>query len=115
MDIQSLRKFCMSLPGVTEDIKWGHDLCFSIGGKMFCVTNLEPPLTASFKVDEDDFDELSSRDGFEPAPYMARHKWILINTASRATKNEWEQFVKRSYELVSSKLPAATRKKLKIG
>jgi predicted DNA-binding protein (MmcQ/YjbR family) len=114
MDIQSLRKFCMSLPATTEDVKWGHDLCFSIGGKMFCVAGLEPPLTASFKVDEDDFDELSSRDGFEPAPYMARHKWILINSASRATKKEWEQFVKRSYELVSAKLPAATKKKLKI-
>ena len=27
--------FCRSLPGATEDIKWEHDLIFSVGGKMF--------------------------------------------------------------------------------
>jgi predicted DNA-binding protein (MmcQ/YjbR family) len=44
MNIEALRKFCLSLPAVTEDVKWGADLCFSVGGKMFCVTSMEGPL-----------------------------------------------------------------------
>ena len=35
MDIDALRAICKKLPGVTEDIKWGNDLCFCIAGKMF--------------------------------------------------------------------------------
>ena len=31
----ALYEYCRGLPGVTEDIKWGHDLIFSVGGKMF--------------------------------------------------------------------------------
>ena len=35
MDIEDIRIMCTSLPGVTEDIKWGNDLVFSVGGKCF--------------------------------------------------------------------------------
>ncbi len=105
MDIESLRQLCNSFPGVTEDIKWGHDLCFSIGGKMFCVTGIEPPLSASFKVKDDEFDDMSSRPGMEPAPYVARYKWILVTDASKLSKKEWEHYIRQSYELVRSKLP----------
>ena len=41
MDIEKLRAICKALPAVTEDIKWEHDLVFSIGGKMFCVASPE--------------------------------------------------------------------------
>lgn len=41
MIIEDIQTICKSLPGVTEDIKWGHDLVFSIGGKMFCVVGLD--------------------------------------------------------------------------
>ena len=57
MDIEKLRNLCRALPAVTEDVKWGHDLCFSVAGKMFCVAALEGPLTVSFKVRDEEFDE----------------------------------------------------------
>jgi len=31
------RKFAAGLPGASEDIKWGADLVYSIGAKLFCV------------------------------------------------------------------------------
>jgi predicted DNA-binding protein (MmcQ/YjbR family) len=68
MNIETLRKICSSFPAVTEGIKWGNDLVFSVGDKMFCVASLEPPFSSSFKVPEDEFDELSNQDGFAPAP-----------------------------------------------
>ena len=112
MDIDNLRAYCLSLPAVTEDIKWQHDLVFSVGGKMFCVASLNPPLQFSFKVPDDEYEELSNRDGFIPAPYMARAKWVLVKKPSLLHKQDWEHFVKQSYELVKNKLTKKTRMQL---
>lgn len=114
MDIDTLRKFCHTLPAVTEDIKWDHDLCFSVGGKMFCVIGLEPPSRMSFKVPDEEFEELSTRDGFIPAPYMARAKWVSSEHPGRLKKKESEQFIARSYELVKSKLTKKVRRELSL-
>lgn len=57
MNIETIQSICRALPNVTEDIKWGHDLVFSIGGKMFCVVGLDQsPTSASFKVKEEEFE-----------------------------------------------------------
>ena len=114
MNIDFLRQFCKSLPAVTEDIKWGHDLCFSVGGKMFCVTSLEAPLTVAFKVTDEEFPELSERDGFMPAPYMARNKWVMVTDPSKLKRKEWEDYLLQSYELIKSKLTKKLRKELKL-
>ena len=114
MNIETLRKICSSLRSVTEDIKWGNDLVFSVGDKMFCVASLEPPFSCSFKVPEDEFGEISNQHGFKPAPYMATAKWVLVNDLSAMAKKEWEKYIKQSYELVKSKLTKKLREKLGI-
>jgi predicted DNA-binding protein (MmcQ/YjbR family) len=114
MEIESLRKYCLSLPAVVEDIKWGHDLVFSVGGKMFCVASLETPLTFSFKVRDEEFEELSVQDGFMPAPYMARAKWVLVTNPAKLHKKEWEEYVKQSYEMIKAKLTRKVRQELGI-
>lgn len=106
MNIEELRKICTSLPGVTEDIKWENHLCFNIGGKMFLITGLDQvPVTASFKTNDDDFANLSTREGFQPAPYLARHKWIHISDINHLSIKEWKKLIKNSYEIIRSKLP----------
>ena len=76
MNLESLRAFCLSLPGATADIKWGQDLVFSVGKKMFCAVNTEPPHQCSFKTSDEDFAELIEREGMRPAPYLARVMWV---------------------------------------
>src|SRR5215470_7461926 len=111
MNIEELQTFCKNLPAVTEDVKWGHDLVFSVGGKMFTVIGLsETPITASFKVPDEEFDEISNREGFMPAPYLARHKWVFINDIRKLSKAEWKKYLKQSYELVKQKLSPKTKK-----
>lgn len=105
MDIETLRELCRALPAVTEDIKWGHDLCFSVAGKMFCVAALDGPLTVSFKVKDEEFEELSSSPGMRPAPYVARYKWVLVEDVSQLSRKEWAHYVRQSYELVKARLP----------
>ena len=113
MHLVDIQTICRQLPGVTEDIKWGHDLVFSIGGKMFCVTGLEQsPTTASFKVTDEEFEEMAGRPGFKPAPYVAKYKWVWIDDINKMKKADWKKYLKQSYELVKNKLPAKTRKQL---
>ena|ERR1700722_14814018 len=105
INIELIRNICNSLPSVTEDIKWGNDLCFIIAGKMFCVVSLEIPLKVSLKVTEEEFDELTNRQGIVPAPYVARHKWILIENINLFSPDQWDFYIKQSYNLVKAKLP----------
>ena len=41
MDLEQVRKYCLSLPHVTERVQWGNDLLFCIGEKMFAVAGLD--------------------------------------------------------------------------
>ena len=104
VNIEDIRTFCLSHPGTTEDIKWGNDLCFSVGGKMFCVVVLTGTMTISFKVTEEEFDEVSSSEGFIPAPYVARYKWVLLEDPGKISKKALLDYIKQSYTLVKSKL-----------
>ena len=109
MNIEQLRAYCLSLPHVSEDVKWGNDLCFLIGEKMFCVTDMKGPFTASFKVRDEEFDELSASNDIIPAPYVARYKWVQVQKPDRLTKKDWEHYIRQSYELIRSKLPKKIR------
>lgn len=112
MNIESLRTLCLSFPGVTEDIKWGSDLCFLVGEKMFCVTSADTAEGVSFKVTDEEFDDLTSQEGIIPAPYMARNKWVYVLDFSRMADSQWQHYVRQSYELVKSKLPKKIRENL---
>ena len=109
MDLESLRRYCMSLPHVEEDVKWGHDLCFLIGRKMFCVVNLEPARgdksMVAIKATPEEFAELVEREGIIPAPYMARNHWVSLQEYTSLPWRELQQRIARSYELVKATLP----------
>jgi len=104
MDIETIRDICKNLPSVTEDIKWGNDLCFMIGGKMFCVTPMNTPLRVSIKVTDEEFGEMTNLQGIIPAPYAARYKWILIEDVNIFSQKKWEYYIAQSYNMVKSKL-----------
>jgi predicted DNA-binding protein (MmcQ/YjbR family) len=112
MDIEILRSICLSFPAVTETVKWGNDLCFCISEKMFCVTSLEPPHTFSFKVTDAEFDGLSGSEGFIPAPYLARAKWVLVTDSSKLSRKDLKKYLKQSYDLITAKLPKKQRRDL---
>jgi|ERR1017187_7628566 predicted DNA-binding protein (MmcQ/YjbR family) len=112
MDIEILRKICLSLPGATEDIKWEADLCFLIGGKMFCVTGFEPGSSVTLKVPDPEFEEMIAGPGFSPAPYLARAKWVQVEDLDQLSKEEWSRLIQQSYELVKSKLPKKVLKEM---
>ena len=110
MNIEQLRKFCLSFPGATEDIKWGADLCFSVGAKMFCVTGADGGGGMSFKCTPEKFNELIEREGIDPAAYVGRYKWVHVADQKALTPAELKDLIARSYKLVFDKLPSNVKK-----
>lgn len=113
MNIDQLRKICLGFPSVTEQIQWEDNLVFKVAGKMFAITPLEPArLWLSLKAAEVEFSELIERPGIIPAPYLARAKWIAIETPETLPPAEVSALLRKSYDLVCAKLPQAVREHL---
>ena len=113
MNIEQLRKFCLSFPGATEDVKWGSDLCFSVGQKMFVVTGADSMGGLSLKCTPEKFDELTERKGIDPAAYVGRYKWVHISDLDAVTAAELKSLIEQSYKLVFDKLPPKIKKTIK--
>jgi predicted DNA-binding protein (MmcQ/YjbR family) len=113
MDIEWIRKFCLALPGATEQIQWEDDLLFKVGGKMFAVVPLEPArLYISFKTSAEDFAELVERPGIIPAPYLARAQWVALESESAMRRAELEGLLRRAHALILAKLPKKVQSEL---
>ena len=111
MDIESVRKFCLSLPHVTEGIQWENDLLMRIGNKMFCVLSLEPESDhcMSFKCTPEKFADLVEQEGIMPAPYVARYHWVALERFDALPERELKSLLTKAYELVRDKLPKKVR------
>ena len=115
MNIEQLRKFCLAFPRATEDIKWGADLCFCVGAKMFCVTGADSISGGmSLKCTPETFNELIEREGIDPAAYVGRYKWVRISDLDAVTPDELKSLIGKSYELVFDKLPPKIKKSLEF-
>ena len=113
MTIEELQTICNQLSGVTQDIKWEDHLSFNIGGKMFLVTSPDSvPISASFKVLEEEYEEVLSKEGFYFNVYLGRYKWVSLDDINRLSGKQWEYYIRKSYELIASKLPVKVKKQI---
>lgn len=109
-----LHRFCRAMPGVTEDIKWSNDLCFSVGGKIFAVFPLIGDAPIGVKVDPMAFHTLTSQPGIVPAPYAARFSWISVTHRRAVPAAVLRELIADSYRLVAMKLPKKTQAALRL-
>jgi predicted DNA-binding protein (MmcQ/YjbR family) len=111
MDLEQIRKHCLSLPHVTERVQWGNDLLFCIGEKIFAVAVLDAkyPTKLSFKCTAEKFAELVEQEGIIPAPYVARYHWVALEDLDALPQRELKELLKTAYQLVHDKLPKKVR------
>ena len=113
MDIDWIRNLCLSFPQTTEQIQWGDDLVFKVAGKIHAVTVLNPAkIWLCFKVSPENFAELTERPGIIPAPYLARAKWVALESKDALSSDELAVLLRESYDMVVAKLPKKTREAL---
>jgi predicted DNA-binding protein (MmcQ/YjbR family) len=116
-DFEVQRALAASLPGATEDVKWGADLVYSVGGRMFCVFLLDAgrARTCSFKVDDERFLELTGVPGVIPAPYLARAKWVQVGREHGLAGTDLDALLRRSHALVAGRLTKKLQREIGLG
>jgi predicted DNA-binding protein (MmcQ/YjbR family) len=117
MDNETVRTYCLSFPHVTEEVLWGADLVFKIGGKMFAVIGLDAGSNhrMSFKATPEKFAELIERNGIVPAPYVAKYHWVALERFNALTEKELKALLQTAYDLVFEKLPKKAKSGLEQG
>jgi len=113
MNVDWIRDLCLSFPQTTEQIQWGDDLVFKVAGKIHAITVLRPAKTwLTFKASPEKFAELIERPGIIPAPYLARAKWVALETKDALSTDELALLLRESYDMVVARLPRKTRETL---
>jgi predicted DNA-binding protein (MmcQ/YjbR family) len=112
MKLDDLRAFCLSFPGATEDIQWGSDLLFRVGGKIFAGTNPDAGAEAgvTFKAPPVRIAELLEIEGVRRADYVGRYGWLTAERLNTLSPAELKSLLRQSYEQVAAKLPKSSRK-----
>ena len=103
MDVEAIRRFCLSFPQATENLQWGEDLCFKINGKIFATVNLDVSSNVRivFKCTPEQAAELVERPGISPAPYVGRYHWVALESLETLGSSELKDCIRNSYELIS--------------
>lgn len=114
MDIEMFREYCLSLPGTTEDLKWGDNLCFLIEAKIYVMTSLDSG-SIVFKCDPEEFEELTARDGIKQAGHMAKGQWVALENFDVLPAHELKSRIASSRALVIKKLPKKLQEKYVAG
>src|SRR5579863_5608076 len=104
MKVDPIREFCLSFPDATENLQWGDELCFKIGGKIFAMLGLDNPRLC-FKCTPETFVELIEREDIRPAPYVGRYKWVMLDRLDAVGWDEMRELIRQSYEMVAAKAP----------
>lgn len=114
MDIEWVRRHCLSLPHATERVQWGDHLVLKVADKVFAVLALEPGgMWLAVKCTPEEFAELVENPGVGQAPHFAKTHWVALESEEALPAAEVRRLISRSYALVVDKLPKAKQAALK--
>lgn len=51
------------------------------------------------------FAELIEREDIQPAPYVGRYKWVMLDRLDAVNWGELQQLIRESYAMVAAKAP----------
>lgn len=83
MRASDVEKFCLSLPGVSVHMPWADSRVYKVGNKMFAMLALSehgrlPEVW--FRAGDGSFEILVRQSGVRPCPYLARAKWVALDS-----------------------------------
>jgi predicted DNA-binding protein (MmcQ/YjbR family) len=112
MTVDEVREYCLGFPQAIENLQWGDDLCFKIGGKIFATVALTVvPQKLCFKCTPEKFAELTERPDIRPAPYVGRYSWVILDRLDALNHDELEDLIRHSYEMAAAKAPKVKTEK----
>ena len=115
MTLESIRDYCLALPGVTEELPFGPDtLVFKVMGKVFLLTPLEsvkPQFNA--KCDPEKAEELRANyPDVIPGYHMNKKHWNTVHVTGNIGTDLLYSWIHDSYDLVVKSLPKKSQAEL---
>jgi predicted DNA-binding protein (MmcQ/YjbR family) len=111
MDIEFLRNYCLSKPGVTESFPFDENtLVFKVAGKMFLLTDLFDAFSMNVKCEPDKAVEL--REHYTcilPGYHMNKVHWNTVLIDGSVSDSLLVEWIDDSYRLVMDSLPRKER------
>ena len=108
MNIESLRDYCLSLPGAEETFPFGEETpVYKVGGKMFLVTGFEyNPCEFNVKCDPEMAIDLRERyPCVRPGWHMNKSHWNTVTCDGSVSDKLLREWIRNSYDLILNSLP----------
>jgi len=113
--------YCGSLKAATHVVQWGNASVWKIGGKIFAICSGWDAKgeerggdRISFKCSDMTYALLTEEEDILPAPYLARAKWVQLQTANAMADEDIRGYIDHAYRIVAGKLTRAQRAELEI-
>ena len=100
-------------------VQWGGASVWKVGGKIFAIsvavkdkeTGIITDKT-SFKCSDLSFRILSEQPGIIPAPYLARAKWVQIQSPYHMEKHDLISYINEAHQIIAAKLTKTQQRDL---
>jgi len=115
MNIEEIRLFCLSKPGVTESFPFdGVTLVFKVKNKMFALLSLDNTHGISLKCDPERAIELREKyPAIIPGYHLNKKLWNTIGLDDSISPALIKELIDHSYELIVESLPKKLKEELK--
>jgi predicted DNA-binding protein (MmcQ/YjbR family) len=115
MNAEELREYCLSLKGTSEDLPFDDEtLVFKVAGKMFCLMNLDGPLSVNLKNEPAKNIELREQfNCIKPGYHMSKIHWNTVEINGSLPDDLVKTLIDESYDLVVMKLTRHEQQLLK--
>lgn len=102
MDLEFLRDYCLKKKGVTESLPFDEStLVFKVMNKIFCLTDIDNPVSINLKCDPEKALDLRERyEEIKPGYHMNKKHWNTVELNGSLKKKIILELVDHSYDLV---------------
>lgn len=114
MNVESLRDYCLSLKGTTEDMPFGEEtLVFRIGEKIFLLISLDTGNRFNVKCDPELAVQLREQHSeVQPGYHMNKKHWNTVYMDGSLSEKQLREMIHRSYTLVLQSLPKKVQQEI---
>jgi predicted DNA-binding protein (MmcQ/YjbR family) len=117
LNLEQLREYCLSKPGVTEGLPFGEDtLVFKVAEKLFLLTSISLGNQFNVKCDPELAIELRERHPeVIPGYHMNKKMWNTVKLDGNLSDKQLIEMIDHSYRQVLAGLPKKVQEAIRYG